>query len=62
MFGLKQEKNKFENKAIIVTINSLFLISALLYLGAISNQRMKIKTILLGYVLLAVLSCCNFFL
>ncbi len=45
----------FEDIATIMTINSLFLISALLYFGAIQIRRLKIKSILLIYVVFAVL-------
>jgi len=48
-FGLGQEINEFEDFAIVGTINSVFLISALLYFGAIPIQKLKIKTILLIY-------------
>ena len=50
-FALGQEIDDFEYIAIIMTVNSLFLISALLYFGAISIRRLKIKSILLIYVL-----------
>ena len=49
-FALGQEMSDFEDIAIIMTINSLFLISALLYFGAIQIRRLKIKSILLIYV------------
>ena len=54
-FALKQEMGNFEDIAIIMTINSLFLISALLYFGAIQIRRLKIKSILLAYVVFVVL-------
>ena len=54
-FALSQEIDDFEDIAIIMTINSLFLISALLYFGAIPIRKLKIKTILLIYVLLVIL-------
>jgi predicted neutral ceramidase superfamily lipid hydrolase len=54
-FALKQEMGNFEDIAIIMTINSLFLISALLYFGAIQIRRLKIKSILLIYVVFVVL-------
>jgi hypothetical protein len=41
--------------AIILTVNSLFLISALLYFGAVPIQKLRIKTILLGYLAIVVL-------
>jgi heme/copper-type cytochrome/quinol oxidase subunit 3 len=54
-FTLGQEMSDFEDIAIIMTINSLFLISALLYFGAIQIRRLKIKSILLIYVVFVVL-------
>jgi len=54
-FALGQEMSDFEDIAIIMTINSLFLISALLYFGAIQIRRLKIKSILLIYVVFVVL-------
>jgi hypothetical protein len=38
-----------------MTVNTLFLVSALLYFGAIPVQKLKVKSILLVYVLLVVL-------
>jgi len=54
-FALGQEMSDFEDIAIIMTINSLFLISALLYFGAIQVRKLKIKSILLIYVVFVVL-------
>ncbi|WP_242206717.1 hypothetical protein [Aestuariivivens insulae] len=54
-FALGQEIGDFEDIAIIMTINSLFLISALLYFGAIQIRRLSIKSILLIYVVFIVL-------
>jgi hypothetical protein len=54
-FVLGQELRDFEDIAIIMTVNSLFLISALLYFGAIPIRRLKIKSILLIYLLLVTL-------
>ena len=54
-FALGQEMGDFEDIAIIMTINSLFLISALLYFGAIQVRKLKIKSILLIYVVFVVL-------
>ena len=51
-FALGQELREFEDLAILMTVNSLFLISALLYFGAIPIRRLKIKSILLIYLLL----------
>ena len=54
-FALGQKIHDFEDFAIVLTANSLFLISALLYFGAIPVQKLKIKTILLFYALIVVL-------
>jgi hypothetical protein len=54
-FALGQSIYDFEDIAIIMTANSLFLISALLYYGAIPIQKLKIKTILAGYGAIIVL-------
>ena len=54
-FSLGQEIEEFQDIAIIMTVNSLFLVSALLYFGAIPVQKLKIKNILLIYILLVVL-------
>jgi len=50
-FALGQELGDFEDIAIIMTVNSLFLISALLYFGAIQVRRLKVTSILLIYLL-----------
>jgi len=54
-FALGQEIEQFQDIAVIMTVNSLFLISALLYFGAIPIQKLKIKSLLLIYLLLVVL-------
>ncbi len=54
-FALGQEIRDFEDIAIIMTVNSLFLISALLYFGAIPVRKLKIKSILLIYLAFVVL-------
>lgn len=54
-FALGQEIEDFEDIAIIMTVNSLFLISALLYFGAFSIQKLKLKSILAVYALFVVL-------
>ncbi|MEN8125038.1 MAG: hypothetical protein ABFR32_07880 [Bacteroidota bacterium] len=54
-FALGQELSDFEDIAIIMTINSLFLISALLYFGAIPIRKLKVKSILLIYVVFVIL-------
>ena len=54
-FALGQEMNNFEDIAIVMTINALFLISALLYFGAIQIRKLKIKSIILIYIVFVVL-------
>jgi len=54
-FKLQQDISDFEDIAIIMTINSLFLISGLLYFGAIPVRKLKIKTILMIYIVFVVL-------
>ncbi len=54
-FALGQALSDFEDFAIIMTVNSLFLICALLYFGAIPIQKIKIKSILFGYGAIIVL-------
>ena len=54
-FALGQSISDFEDIAVIMVINSLFLITALLYFGAIPIQKLKIKYILLGYVAIVIL-------
>lgn len=49
-FVLGQNISDFEDIAIILTFNSLFLVSALLYFGAIQIRKLKVKTILLTYI------------
>ena len=53
-FVLRQELGDYEDIAVILTINSLFLISALLYFGAIPIRRLKVKSILIIYLVLVV--------
>jgi hypothetical protein len=54
-FALGQELKDFEDINIVMTVNTLFLVSALLYYGAIPVQKLKIKYVLLIYLLLVVL-------
>lgn len=54
-FALGQEIKDFEDIAIIMTVNSLFLISALLYFGAIPIRKLKVKSILLIYLAIVIL-------
>jgi len=49
-FKLGQDIQDFEDIAIIMTINSLFLVSALLFFGAVQIQKLKVKSILLIYI------------
>ncbi len=53
-FALGQSIYDFEGLAIILTVNSLFLISALLYFGAIPLQKIKIKAILGFYAIIII--------
>ena len=53
--ALGQPISDFEDIAIIVTINTLFLVTALLFFGAIPIQKLKIKYILLGYAAIVVM-------
>ena len=48
--ALGQDIGDFEDIAIIMTINSVFLVSALLYYGAIPVRKLKIKSILLLFI------------
>ena len=54
-FYLGQDISEFEDVAIIMTVNTLFLISSLLYFGAIPIRKLKIKSILLIYFVFIVL-------
>ena len=54
-FALGQELDDFEDLAVIMSINSLFLLSALLYFGAIPIRRLSVKRILLIYLVFLVL-------
>ena len=54
-FVLGQSIGDFEDLAIILTVNSIFLISALLFFGAVPIQRIKIRFVLLAYLLVVVL-------
>jgi hypothetical protein len=54
-FVLGQDISQFEDMAIIMTINSIFLLSALLYFGALPVRRLKIRNILLYYLVFVVL-------
>ena len=54
-FVLGQDIHDFEDIAVIMTVNTLFLVSALLYFGAIPIQKLSIKKILLIYLALITL-------
>ncbi len=54
-FALGQDVGDYEDMAIIMTIDSIFLISALLYFGALPIRKLKIKCILLWYIVFVVL-------
>lgn len=54
-FALGQSIYDFEDFAMIFTVNSLFLVSALLYFGAIPIQKLKITSILFLYGIIIVL-------
>ncbi len=54
-FVLNQEMSDFEDIAIIMTINSIFLISALLFFGAIQIRRLRIRSILLIYIVFVII-------
>lgn len=54
-FALGQNIDDFEDIAIIMTINSIFLISALLYFGALPIRKLKVKSILLMYIVFVIL-------
>lgn len=54
-FALGQDIHEFEDIAILMTINTLFLVSALLYFGAFPIRKLKVKSILLIYLLLVFL-------
>jgi hypothetical protein len=54
-FVLNQEMSDFEDIAIIMTINSIFLTSALLFFGAIQIRRLRIRSILLIYIVFVII-------
>lgn len=54
-FVLGQDIHDFEDIAVVLTVNSLFLIAALLYFGAIPLQKIRIRSILLVYALILIL-------
>jgi len=54
-FALGQDIRDFEDIAIIMTVNSIFLVTALLYFGVIPFQKIRIKSILLVYLGIVIL-------
>ena len=54
-FALGQNIDDFQDIAIIMTANSLFLVAALLYFGAVQIRKLNIKTILLVYLIFVIL-------
>ena len=54
-FALGQTIREFEDIAVVMTVNTLFLVTALLYFGAIPVQKLKIKTVLSAYAAIVVL-------
>ena len=54
-FVLGQEMSDFEDIAILMTINSLFLISALIYFGALPIRKLKIWNIILYYLIFIIM-------
>lgn len=48
-FVLGQDYNDFQDMAIIHTVNVVFLLSALLYFGAIPVQKLKLSAVLAIY-------------
>ncbi|MBE0675509.1 MAG: hypothetical protein IH591_12685, partial [Bacteroidales bacterium] len=49
-FWLKQSVEEFEDIAIIMTVNTLFVFSAFIYYGITPLNKMKIRLILLLYL------------
>lgn len=54
-FALGQDIHAFEDFAVIFVVNVIFLISALLYFGAIPIQKLSLKAIAVIYLLIIVL-------
>jgi hypothetical protein len=54
-FVMGQSIRDFEDIAVVMTVNSLFLVSALLYFGAIPVQKLKIKSVLTAYLAIVIL-------
>jgi hypothetical protein len=54
-FALGQDYRQFEDMAVIATVNVIFLISGLLYFGAIPVQRLKLSAVLKLYFIILIL-------
>lgn len=54
-FVLGQTIHDMEDIAVILTVNSIFLVTALLYFGAVPLQNIKFKHLFLGYLGLVLL-------
>ena len=54
-FALQQSIHDFEGFVVILVVNSIFLIAALLYFGAIPIQKLKIRSVLLFYAAIIIL-------
>jgi hypothetical protein len=54
-FWLNQPIEEFEDIAIIMTVNTLFLFSAFLYYGVIPVSKMKVRLILVTYLAFVIL-------
>lgn len=53
--ALGQEIEKFEDIAVIMVVNTLFLVSGFLYYGVIPIQKLRLKSILLVYMSIVIL-------
>jgi hypothetical protein len=51
---LHQPSKEFDDMAVLATINSLFLLTGLLYFGAIPIQKIRIKIVLFFYVVIVI--------
>lgn len=54
-FALGQDYRQFEDIAVIATVNVVFLISALLYFGAIPVQKLKLSAVVVIYFSILIL-------
>ena len=53
--ALGQDLHDFEDIAIIMTVNTIFLVAALLYFGAVPIQKISIKALIIIYLGLVVI-------